>query len=202
MFGLKVETNAGRVAKQFGSLADKQIPFATARALTWTAQDGQREVRRELPHHFVLRNRFLEQSVGITAATKLKWTSVVGFRTSSNRSTDFMNLQQDGGLKTPKRRVIAVPVNARRNKKQLIPKGQKPKAVLKKKNTFIGEPNGRMLGIYQRQGHHKLTMLYRLIPAADIKQRLGMDKTVDRVVKQRFERLFNLSLDMALRSTK
>lgn len=197
MLNTRVKVNVRDALKGMNDLAVKQIPFATARALTWTAQEAQKQERRELPHLFTLRNNFLKNSVGITAATKTNWTSMVGFKTSAGRSTDFMELQEEGGIKTPRGRVIAIPVKARRNKKDLIPKAQRPKAALKKKNVFIGEPNGWPLGIYQRQGRHNLVMLFRLVPAAGIKKRLEMEKTVDRVVKERFSRLFNLSLDLA-----
>lgn len=199
MLNVRIKVDIRNALKGMNELAAKHIPFATARALTWTAQDAQKAVQRELPHQFTLRNNFLKNSVGITAATKTNWTSMVGFKTSAGRNTDFMELQEDGGLKTPRGRVIAVPTfYTRPNKRDIIRKHQRPKELMKKKHVFLGVPKGtgRPLGIYARS-KGKLSMMYLLVPVANIKQRLGMEKTVDRVVKERFFRVFNLSMDLA-----
>jgi hypothetical protein len=204
---ITAHSNASQVAKQFGELANKQMPFAMARSLTWTAQESQKEIQRELPYEFTLRNNWTKQNIRITPAKKNLLLAAVG----ATDRVDYMGRQQTGGPKAPSGKYIAIPVDAKRSKKDIIRKANRPRAILNKKNYFKiddttppDERHNLPFGIYKRatNGNLGFSLMYRLIPIAQIKPRFHIEKTTNKVVKTRFERLFTLSMDMAIKSAK
>jgi hypothetical protein len=54
MNGIRIQVldNVERFTANMDTAARRQIPFALARALTWTAKDAQTEVREDLPKRF------------------------------------------------------------------------------------------------------------------------------------------------------
>lgn len=205
----KMTTNAGMVAKLLDSTTRQQLPFATARALTWTVKDAQPVVRNKMGSQFTLRNRFTQQEVRFTAAKKTNLSAEIG---SSDR-TGYMQRQQTGGVKTPRGRHIAIPVNARRGKTGIIRKANRPSALLEKPGTFIAQV-GKTYGIWKREkikGYYSLTtrkqtgrlhLMYHLIKSAQVEDRYELDNTVNHTVARRFYVNFKNSMDSALRTAK
>jgi hypothetical protein len=193
---LGMRTNAGHVAALMDDGARRQLPFATARAMTWLAKDGQMAVRRKMPTQFTLRNRFTLQEVRITPANKQTLTAEVG---SSDRS-GYMRRQQDGGIKTPRGRHIAVPVNARRGKTGIIRRANRPGALMEKPNHFIAQI-GQTYGLWSRQ-KRGVKLMYHLIKSAQVDDRYHLDDTVTHTVASRYGRVMQHSLDDALRTAK
>jgi hypothetical protein len=194
MLPIRIDADIKAAVKGMNSLHAKHLPFASARTCTWLAQEGQTEVKRELPHQFILRNNWVRGGIRIDPATITSQQSQIG------SITDFMGLQHSGGIKRPKKhKNLAIPVEAKKNKRSLITKANKPSNQLEKKNVFFGRTKHGKTAIFRRMPGHRLKMLYILTPTADIDPRFYLDKTVDRVVKTRFERLFTLSLDMAVK---
>jgi hypothetical protein len=174
------------------SLADKlEVPFAAARALTWTAQEAQKAVQADLPERFTIRNRFVQGGIRITPANKQDLTAEVG------SITDFMGKHQEGGDKTPRRRHLAIPVDVKRTKRNIVNKANRPRAVMQKPNVFQAKG-----AIYERMGKgaYPLKRLYTLTTQARIAPQLKLDETVSKAVGQRFPELFNRSLKAALES--
>jgi hypothetical protein len=79
----------------------KDIPFATAKALTRVAQDAQSEVRRDAQADFTLRNNWTQQGIKITPAEKLSWpiSAEVYTDTGNDKAPDYLEQQEDGGQK-------------------------------------------------------------------------------------------------------
>src|ERR1035437_6303847 len=99
-----------------------QIPFATAKALTNTAQAAMTAVRAKLPSQFRLRNTWTVQGVRFEMATKTRPVAKVTF------DRYYMYLQEVGGVKIGKRNYIAVPIDpALRNR---IPANMRPRVLL------------------------------------------------------------------------
>ncbi len=189
---IKIQTNSKEVAKRIGEMATKQFPFATARALTWTVKDAQKEVQRELPFDFTIRNNHVKRGIRITPANKRTLRAEVG------SIDDFMALQAEGGIKRPKGRRLAIPVNARRNKKDIIRRPHRPRSILAKKDHFKGRTRSGREAIFKRMPGHRLSLVYMLEPSARIKPRFNLEKTVNQVVQERFDRLFTLSMNDAV----
>lgn len=221
---VSVQVNRADV-ERFGNLAYKQLPFATARALTWTAQQAQGEVKESLPKHFKLRNSFVKNSVRISPATKASQQSEVG------STIDFMSLHETGGVKRPRGHYLAVPVNVKNGSRGKIGRRDRPKQLLAKGNysstkgrnnrifkidssTPNSNRHGLPYGIYSdngsavRKGKRKrtsgigLTLLYALIPVGDIDERFELRETTSNTVAKQFDSLFAKSLSMALASAR
>jgi hypothetical protein len=79
------------------------LPYATAVALTRTAKRAQTKIRRNLPRRFIIRKKWVGKGVQIKPATKKRHVAVIFSR------DEFMVRQEEGGIKRPKGRHIAVP---------------------------------------------------------------------------------------------
>lgn len=111
MLRFSISTNAAQVARQIEEFAD-QIPYATARALSYTAQDAQGYLRDHLDDHMTVRGTWVRNSIRYRPAKK--GVSPVAYVGSVYEP---MALQVEGGAKEGVRgRDVAVPVWARRDK--------------------------------------------------------------------------------------
>lgn len=182
----------------------RQLPFATALALTRTVQDAQAEVRRELPSRFTLRNDWVAKGIRIERATKQT------LEASIFSVDDFMILQEKGGTKTPQGRSLAVPLDARTNKRGIITAANRPTALRSKPGVFRATIRG-LDGLWQRVklskkrrtlGERTLKLLYVFKPSVPIKARFGFLDTVRKIVTQRFPRQFELALKQAIRTAR
>jgi hypothetical protein len=184
------------IAKVRG-IADKQIPFATALALTRTAQDAQAEIRRQMPQRFTVRNNWIQKGVIIRKATKQDLAALVIDR------DDFMTIQETGGTKTPRGRSVAVPQAVRVNKRGIVPRTQRPSALVGKPNIFRAVIRG-VDGLWQRVGPkgRGIKLLYVLKPSVPIKPRFGFFETVRGVAVDRFTTQFELAFAHAVRTAR
>ena len=192
---------ASRGLDDFGQ---RQVPFATALALTWTAQDAQSGVQDSLARRFTLRNNWVRSGIRITAAKKGDPVAVVG------SIETFMGKQETGGSKTARSHSrVAIPVEAKRNKRDIIPKGQRPGA-LKGKPRILARngsnliPIGSGFAILQRAGkdRYPLKALYRFKGSVQIKPRFGFKGTVSDIVARRFASNMVRALDQAKASAR
>ena len=105
MAGVKVDIDISGYVEQVSQARSKDIPFATAKALTRVAQDAQIEVRRDVQRLFHLRNTWTQQGIRITPAQKLSWPiqSEVYTATANEKTgaPDYLIRQDDGGEKVP-----------------------------------------------------------------------------------------------------
>lgn len=85
-----------KLPKRLGKFG-KNLRFAGVLTLTWTAQDGQKEVRKDLNREFELRNTFTEKGIRIKPATKQRLESEVFTK-------DWFIAQHDPGDKRVKPR--------------------------------------------------------------------------------------------------
>lgn len=194
-------------------LQKKQVPFATAKALTQTAQDIQKMVQAEMPNRFTLRNDWVRQGIRIIPATKSNLRAVVFSRDA------FMSLQEEGGDKRPKKdRNLAIPLAARRTKKGLINKADLPENLGRAEFT-VGR-GGKQVARRGREGvafkfkaqdgreylalrrGNKLELMYLLTPQARVKKALGLRETGRRMYAKAFNNRFGAALKSALDSAR
>ncbi|WP_425065106.1 hypothetical protein [Reyranella sp.] len=175
--------------------ADKRhVPFALARALTWTAKDAQGVVQDDLPNRYTLRNNWVKNGIRIVPAKKDEPQAVVG------SLEPFMKRQEEGGTKKARDHSrVAVPVNARRNKRNMISKGQRP-AALKGKPKIFMVTKGAGSGILRRVGkaRYPLQLLYWLKRGVQVKPSFGFQANTSTTVKDRFGPNFVESLAQAI----
>ena len=67
MISINVKSNVKQFTKGLRRIEKKQIPFATARALTWTAQDAQKWLIKKIPSIFNVNKKWWlkQQPTGI-----------------------------------------------------------------------------------------------------------------------------------------
>jgi hypothetical protein len=191
---IRVSDDVKRFTRDMDEAANRQVPFALARALTRTAQDAQGDVRSDLPRRFTIRNTWVSRGIRITPATKAKPEAIVG------SLEPFMARQETGGPKRARSaHHVAVPVKAKRNKRDIIPKGQRPAALKGKPGIFkIVTASGA--GIMRREGKQRypLQILYWLKSDVTVRPRFGFQETTADTVRKRFGLNFVASLSDAM----
>lgn len=177
-----------------------QVPFASAMALTQTVRDIQTVERtEELPRRFTLRNRWVQQGIVITPATKRSLVAAVGSR------DHFMALHATGGTKRPQRsKNISVPAGVKRNKRDLITRANRPRQLLDRRRVFVNRIKGGTLAILQRltRKRYPLRVLYVLSPFAKVSKRWGLDDTAKKIAQTRWAQNFVGSMIRAMGSRK
>lgn len=187
------------VHDRLNRLHRKQIPFATALGLTWTANDARDQVKRELPERFVLRSTWVQRGIRSSPATKRRLEARVFSR------DPFMVKQERGATRRPKGQHIALPRGIRTSKKQRITRAKRPGRVLQKPNVFLADlPGSRRVGIYRRIGRRgNRRLLYVLDPRPmNVSPRFKFAETVDRAVKQRYRKNFGKALARSIATSR
>lgn len=199
---IRIKVDAAAAIKEVRGIKDNQLPFALARALTMTAKDGQGKMIEELPQHFTLRTKwYMPQTpfgFKIKPATKSNFTSEI--YSNAPWLTDF----EAGATRTPAGQTFAVPTDVvRRTKRELITKGQRPKALMHKTRPAFIEAMGNKAGIfYSKTKRGPARLMYALIKKAVIKPRLKFQVTIEKVVTQKFPENFTKAFNEALSKPK
>lgn len=197
----------------FNDLQQRQLPFALSLALNRTAEDGQAAVRRHLTEAFTLRRKaFIERTIKIETrdrASKTKLFVDVGV----DPTRDFLAKFELGGLKTPRSgKSLAVPIDVKRNKADVVAKPYRLKALglhkvttHKGKVRIIGEQRTFIAGgaVLQRVGRKgQVRVLYALKPSVPIKPTLQFVDTMTRTVTQRWQPNFEGSFAFAVKTAR
>lgn len=136
--------------KHLDNFAKKQIPFATAQALTQTAKAAAANTKRQLPSIFDKPTPFTMNSIGVQAATKSSLEARVFIK---DKQAEYLQLQEAGGARHPKKAAIVIPQGVRLN-----PHGNLPRnalAALKaRKDVFAGTVRG-VGGFWKRPARGK-----------------------------------------------
>jgi hypothetical protein len=77
---MRVEVDTEASSEKFNRVMGqlpKQVRYASALALTRTAQDAQEQVRRQLPNRFIMRSQWVPKGIRIQRATKANLESTV-----------------------------------------------------------------------------------------------------------------------------
>lgn len=123
----------------------RQLPFAAARALTRMAQEAGREVERGLPSTFDRPTPFTLNALGVTSARKTRLEAVTFVK---RWQAAYLKLQEQGGMRRPKRRALVNPAGVKLNQYGNIP--NKALARLKRRrDVFVGKVAG-IGGVWQR----------------------------------------------------
>jgi hypothetical protein len=184
---------------------EKQVPFATAKALTKLAVLSRDEVRDDLPEHFRIRSGWVARGIQAVPANKRDWPNpfaVVGVR------DQFMELQETGGEKRAERSTggpgrVAVPARAVvRTSSGRIPKRLKPRTILDTKYAFKKEDgvDGEILLKAPRLAGQvqPLKLLYFLKPQTHLHARFMFRRTVATTFRSIWAEYFTEALQQAL----
>lgn len=199
MSWVSVKHDIDQAVAGLDDFSERQVPFAEALALTRTAQDAQAGVRDSLARRFTLRNNWVRSGIRITAARKNNPIATVG------SIEPFMRRQEDGGTKTARSHArVAVPADAKRGKTGIIPKGQRPAALMGRPRVLSWQgsnlwPRSGGFSILQRVGkaRYPLKRLYWLQRAVRVLPRFGFKATTLQIIARRIAPNFVAALDEA-----
>ena len=197
---LSVESDIAKAIAKLKSITEaQQLRFSVAKALTDTAKDVQAEVRKNMPQRFTLRRQWVVQGIRFEKATKETLTATIYSRDK------FMGLQELGGPKSPLRQYLAIPTRAvRRTPKDIIKAADKPKNLGDKAHVVEVEGHKYLALKKPRKGRsgNELRLLYLLVPRAQIKERLGLNKDGQRIVRANFAGNLQRALEYAMRTAR
>lgn len=179
----------------------RQIDFGTAVGLTKTAKQGQEAVVSSLRSTFTLRGNWFEQrnkfGIKITPAKKDKLQAEV------KTAADWLEPHEEGKDKRGQDGRLVVPTDqVRRNKRMIIPRGQRPKGLAGK--AFILETKkGPVLAQRLMKGKRKgLIILYGLEKTVKIKKRSTFHEPIKKVVKSNLNDNIRAGIKMAFATAK
>lgn len=196
MMELNIKSNVKSFTRYLSTVQRKQVPFALARALTWTAQDCQKAIQDSIPKRFTVTKKWwLKQQptgIKIKPAKKDKLWAVV------YTEAYFAKLQEDGGIKTPFRaKKLQVPTDK-------VPKSRKKAGgaavMLGQKKVFS---NRR--GVFRKVGRKKerrVELLFWKTRSAVITARFGFKAMAYKTAAKVFDENFRRSLAKALKSAR
>jgi hypothetical protein len=176
----------------------KNIDFGTAVGLTQTAKDGQGAAVSALRTTFTLRGGWFEQQnkfgIKVKPATKTDLSAEV--RTMA----DWLLPHEEGKDKAPiSGSNIAVPTeNIRRNKRLIIPRGQRPRG-LGAKVFILKTKHGPVLAQRLKRGARKgLVVLYGLERKVHIKKQSTFYEPIERVVNKNLGKNIDAGITRAI----
>lgn len=218
---IDISVDVGSLTRQLTSIEQKQIPFAAMKSVNELATTFQDVERKDvLAKKFTLRRpEFIKRTIKIERgnfATRDNLRAIVGVDPTRDLLSKF---EKDGEKKPREGRSIAIPVGARRNKADIVPQSQRPRAlgltdVSSKGGVRVAKGDRRAFliaradgtgGIFQRVGRGKnstIKELFAFKPKVPIKNRLDFAVTARRVAAERWPKIFSKWLDIALKSAK
>ena len=222
---ISVRSNFKELEKSLNSFANKQLPFATARAATVMAKRVRDAERSALSTVFDRPTPFTVNSVGSTAANKSTLTATVFVK---DIAAAYLEPYEFGGKNKLNSRALLKPINAKTNQY-----GNLPKNVLQRlknnPNVFIGPvklKNGEVInGVWERSktprgqgrlggygtkgkmnkmGNTKtsLKLLIKFDDAHEAKQHWGYMDRAKRLVDREYNKVMGHELAKAIASSK
>jgi hypothetical protein len=187
---------------------DKQTRFALASALTLTAKEAQAASIREIEGSFTIRTNWDKPSnifgVRVQPATKQNLVAIVG--TAADWLEKFMRHPEGVVVDLPQGKYFAIPTkNARRTKRDIIQKGQRPLALLGKRDFIIKTKNKGILVLFQRRGrgrNSQMIAMYVLYPARKIHEKDVLFGPTQRVFEKRFADILAVQLQKAFATAR
>jgi ribosomal protein L20A (L18A) len=184
---LSIKSNVKELQKDIGRLFRDQVPFVTSQAINDTAFDVRKGLQDTLqqdidkPIPWTVRGVL----VGRQRATKRNLIRTVDM---DQARYEYMKYQLFGGRREPKRKLIAIGRNVKRNKY-----GNVSRATLKRlegrADTYWGTERNHW-GLWQRKPGHRLSLLVGGVASADYKPRVSWFSDAQQYVKQSFNKNF------------
>lgn len=200
MIKISVSSEIENAIRQLQTISEaQQFRFAVAKALTNTAVEVQKEVRKNMPGRFTLRRQWVVNGILVERATKDSLTATVYSRDK------FMGLQEVGGPKSPLHQYLALPTSmVRRTKTDVISKADRPKNLGDKVEVIEFEGHKWLALKRARKGanNQRLRLLYLLVPRAQLQKRLGLGEDAQKVAKLRFSQNLKDAMEFALRTAR
>jgi len=229
MIKIGVRHDLDRLTARINGWQRSQIPFATAKALTRTAQAVQREIPAALERELDRPTAFTKRGTFIVPARKGTLRAAVGFK---DRQAEYMRYQIEGGVRAPKKKALRLPGEVVLDDYGNLPKGTIAKLIAAAKAGKYGAVVKKRLGIGDRRkkagdlalfygqpkGHPGLPVgIWRRIPGnpgtivpvivfpkqvARYRPRFRFHALVEKVVRETFPREFSAAFADAVRTAR
>lgn len=197
MISINVTHDLDKLKKKLNYIERKQIPFATAKALTDTAKEVQQKEVEQLEKDIDRPAPFTKRGFYIRRATKNNLVSVIGIK---DIQAKYLGLQVEGGTQTPANKAIVRPANLKLNKYGNLTKGR-IKKLLARPDTFSGTVKG-VPGIWQRNKKGGLKLLVRYKAKQQHTKRFKFYETAASEAKQRFPVHLKRNIALALKTAR
>jgi hypothetical protein len=200
---INVSADIKRLTKHLDDIQRRQIPFATARALTITAKHAQAAITAQLPSIFDAKGAptpFTLRAIASTPARKADLTATVFVRPMQAR---YLELEETGGQRTSATgKALPEPIAIGTNAYGNIPR-KKIAQLAAKPGYFVGTVKG-VAGLYQRPKNRNqpLKLLARFVTGWAIKAKFGFAARVTKDVRQTLPGAMKAAIDKALSTAK
>jgi hypothetical protein len=194
---IEVQDNLVDFERKLTMLEKKDLPYATAVALTRTVQDAQGSIIQAIPHIFRTTKKWWNKNQ--PTGVKIRGANFKAAKLTASVFTSayFAALQEAGGIKTPHRgKLLAVPTPA-------VPKSRRKSGGARKtlslKNAFATP-----WGIYTKKGgkkNPKLVKQFAWATHAVIPGRFGFRTMAAKVARRRFRQHLDRELAKAVAKT-
>ncbi|MGG5811455.1 hypothetical protein [Falsiroseomonas sp. CW058] len=205
MFDIRADLRP--LTRNLDDLARRQVPFATARALTAMADAAAVANRRALPSIFDRPTPFTRAGIAVAPARK---NSLVARVYVKERQAEYLVLEETGGTRKPERskhggtgrgQALVMPKAVKRNAFGNI--GFRGLASLKRrKDVFVGKTANGTGGFFRRLEDGKLQPLVIFVRSAAYKPRFGFKARVIKVAQATMAPAFRQALAKALATAR
>lgn len=201
MIKINVSSDVSRLTAHLRTVERRQIPFATATALTAVAKHAQATVTAELPSIFNAKGAptpFTMRAIGFDRATKASLTASVFVKPLQAR---YLELEETGGFRSSASgkslpEPVAIPTNTYGNiaRNKIAQLASKP-------GYFIGTVKG-VKGLYQRPKTGPLRLMARFVLGWSIAPRFRFRERVAADVVKTLPTEMQAALDRALSTAR
>lgn len=220
---ITITLDPGDLIAGLDAFAMRQLPYATALGLNDVAFTFQRVQQQGLERRFTLRrSTWIKQGVYFPREQRADYrTGRLSATVSIEPKRDFLTKFEQGGVKKARRALgrLAVPVDARRTKKDIVSKSERldafgltisargPKAVIGKgrKRVFSIRLHGGDGYVFRRVGRGKrstLRLLHHLRVSTPLPKLLEFQTTAAEVARQRFAPAMADAFTKAMRTAR
>lgn len=209
---ISVELDPRRFNRWLTAQAQKQVPYAAARALTQLAKDSQSDVRDGMQRSLTIRRPWALKGIHVSAAQKRDGLN--GMKAEVGSRDWFMKDQLADGSsvrKAPGGKKQFLPKGARRGgKSAMVPKGLRPAAVTKLAKAsnggdgkyFFKQGTGGRSMVFQNLRGNRLKLIYTVGDKQTVKPKLHLNSVVRATVMRNGPREFVRQMQAAIRSAR
>lgn len=213
-----IDVDFKHFTRDMTALQQEQIPFALKTGLNNTMLEVQKAERHRLHEVFTIRRDvWAERSIKMThfATKSERWaTLAISPPGRADRSDIFGKFETETSKESIAGRHIAIPIKARRNKRDIITKGNRPGAlnlrqegnrVLGDKRTFLVKLSGGRELILQRTGRGRrsdLRALFYLVERVQLEPDLHYMLTAEGTITREWNGLMETAFEQALRTAR
>jgi hypothetical protein len=195
---ISIQSDVDKVAKKLRKDLQRQIPFATSRAINDVAFDARKAESAATKRYFDRPTPWIQKGFRVKKSNKRNLMAKLFI--PPDRWDRAMKLEVEGGVSGKSH---AIPINARRNRYGGLSRTQ-IKNQINAKGAFVKEINGR-LGVWKMQGRGKnkrLRLQVMFDKGLTYAPRFPFGKATDKAVRLRFPRTFDKRLRDALRTAR